>query len=368
MVDIELTNSVTNGRPTTSTSPVETSVHRAGVELVSEVRGKRSPGVVPHPDTHVWCALLERIWLGRAAASLLASGDLTDHCGAVFVAPMWSWVIPEIPVGRKSTGPDGKRRLLPVRVEWLPSPLVIVEAGASVRSSYQARGLGVEWAGSMVLQPTGAGIVCGSVAGRIEDPSSFPEYGEAPVCDPDTIRSLLDAMVTDGALAQWESLAFIEPMLSSQLKSAHSSLSMDILDGRGDLLSEQTMETLNNLILLGDSGDHDSFALSTIKQSVSVPDLFVKVDPLHWLRTVVRREAQQAVQSRIGDPHIGPRVRRVARELNTKNAAEVMVAYRSLHRSDLPSEPRTRAALNVSPDPMAHPLQVESVPQLGGWR
>ena len=76
---------------------------------------------------HEWidelCARLERVLVGRAADDLLA-GELPDRAAAVLL-PAWNWLPPKIDMGRKTLRADGDQMLMPVRVTWSSTCLLL---------------------------------------------------------------------------------------------------------------------------------------------------------------------------------------------------------------------------------------------------
>src|SRR5699024_12309477 len=72
--------------------------------------------------------------------------------------------------------------------------------------------------------------------------------------------------------------------------------------------------------------------------------------PIRYLTAPIRRDLADQVRVAIGDPQVGPRVRRVARSLGTGAGLEQIISrYNDLHPSDRVSTTRAIRALTVDP-------------------
>lgn len=308
--------------------------------------------VEPHTGTRDWCRILERIWHGQAAAAALAA--LEDADVAVFLAPMWLWT-PE------TTRMPGKP--LPIRLSWSPSPVFIVDRSTVQTVSFTADSLGVDLAGTVELR-------CGSglhEPARIGDPTVDGGVFAAGAMDVRETRRALQCLVDDGVVARWDAVGAIEPILRGYLRRAHTYLShdMSLTGDPAPLLSDETLEELHNELLLGEPGAPESMVFRLLGRAVDSDGLFARVDPLRWLHTTIRREAQEALRGRVGDSHIGSRIRAVARDLRSTDVDAVMSAYRARHRTDLPGPVRVASALKPVRDPMAWAAQIDDT-VLGG--
>ena len=106
-------------------------------------------------DRHGWldpmCALLEKIIIGRHAGVLLEDPEKLPETAALAQLPIWWWTRPSAPVGRKDRSSDGGQLLLPVRINWVPAPVVVLRAGTELRARWSAVGLGRSGTGDTVL-------------------------------------------------------------------------------------------------------------------------------------------------------------------------------------------------------------------------
>ncbi len=106
-------------------------------------------------DRHGWldpmCALLEKIIIGRHAGVLLEDPEKLPETAALAQLPIWWWTRPSAPVGRKDRSADGGQLLLPVRINWVPAPVVVLRAGTELRARWSAAGLGRSGTGETVL-------------------------------------------------------------------------------------------------------------------------------------------------------------------------------------------------------------------------
>ena len=101
---------------------------------------------------------------------------------------------------------------------------------------------------------------------------------------------------------------------------AHSSIRAEMGDPRtgtlgAPVVDQVKLDQLRDQMMFGDD-THSSAAERLLKLCTS-PGTFRRVDPLRYLTTAIRRDATTAVRRAIGDPHIGPKVRGLARELGT---------------------------------------------------
>ena len=312
-----------------------------------------------HPSLEVLCARLERILHGQAAQSILDAGDLPERAGIVTL-PVWSWEHPLIDVGRKDKAHGtGERMLMPVRNNW-DTPVVVLVGEESVPVSYSTRGMGHAMAGQSKL---------------------VRRLGEAPVASVTALPSLaepvfvgagitsrnaayLNALVKAGQAAHWDVLTDLEPKLRSTVFQAHSFVCYEIGLSTGivePMLDELGLEQIVDAMMYGElrddeAGERDKAKPSAMFRLIELclePDCFLKVDPLKYMTKHMRRDAETQIRRRLGDPHIGPKIREIARRHPRAEIADIVEAYREVYPKDRLSLPRARAALSVSPSASA---------------
>lgn len=317
-----------------------------------------------HPGLELVCTRLEAVMHGRAAEDLLRDVRSIPERAGIVILPAWSWERPLIDVGRKDkafasaearAGKAAARLLMPVRNDW-SAPMVRLVAGASVPVTYRTLGMGHQMAGqSRLVTRPGSPVVA-----RVEDLPSLAE----PVFVGESTRARvtheLRRLVEAGNTARWELIHSIEPKLAQQLHVAHSAVSHEIGQTSGNvvpMLDAQGLEQVQNLMMFGEwdeeSGKDKPGSVFRLIELCLAPDCFVKVDPLKYMVKHLRRDAETEIRRKIGDPHIGPKVRAVALKHPRAEVAVIVEEYRKIYPKDRLSVTRAEAALSVRPDAMA---------------
>ncbi|GAA3635179.1 hypothetical protein [Microlunatus ginsengisoli] len=305
-----------------------------------------------HPLLATITGWLGAIILGEEAAALLRradAGDVPDVDAPETVlsaGQVWIWRESRIDVGRKSRAGGGRTYRMPVRVRWGGGHLRLDRPGSGDPRAWSARGMGWSLAGHTDLTAPPSGLT------QAGDPSLEPLPG-AP-------RETLTRLAETGRAARWEFLLWLQPTVNSALRKAHAGIRGEMgTDTRPapPLVDQVKLEQLADLMLFGD-GETASSADRLIALCCA-PDTFLRVDPLRYLTTAVRRDAATVLRRAVGDPHIGRKVRQVARELGTTDVARVVAAYRRRWPEDHLAAERAQQALSVGADPMAAWVRVE---------
>src|SRR5699024_2336887 len=154
----------------------------------------------------------------------------------------------------------------------------------------------------------------------------------------------LDQLQEAGELARWELLTCLEDFAHRQVPTVATSIFREVADvdetqPAPALLDTQQLEVVVTEVIYGTSGA-DSRILRSLDRCLD-PATTRKVDPIRYLTTQVRRDLADQVRVAIGDPQVGPRVRRVARSLGTGAGLEQIISrYNDLHPSDRVSTTR----------------------------
>lgn len=294
-----------------------------------------------HGWTDTWCSRLTRIMLGRVAAEHLASSPLPRR-GAVVELPTWIW-LPAAGRGRKGIARDGGSLLMPARVEWsVPNPGIVPD-GQMVTLRWRSHGMEQQISGTTTVTAghAGASFVDG------EPPAGAVAVATEPAA---ALRRRLSDLSQDGAQAWWDALTSLEPFVERALTNGHAYLARDVhgRDGAPPVLDEVSLAQLRDHMLLGEEGDKASPVGRLIEGSLDAAR-FASVDPERYVMTALRRDAQEAIRRRIGDPHVGSRIRRVAQEIGSRDIGLVVAAYNDGRRSDLIGPDRAEKALGVTP-------------------
>ncbi|MEH0110794.1 hypothetical protein V6N00_13870 [Tersicoccus sp. MR15.9] len=311
------------------------------------------PALERHRPLEVLCRRLERIIHGQAAEALLAA-DLPEAAGLV-ILPAWTWAEPLINVGRKGVALGGGAALLmPVRVDWASGPLALVTDPLTL--TYRARGLGHSLAGQtrLIVREHTLPITCPVTIPSLAQPVFVGTTGTR------RLRSELERLARDGKTARWEQVAEIEPVLRSLLHKAHSFVSHEVAGQVGvsgaDVQPVLDEVGLDGVLATMMYGDQDSAATSPVLRLIDLclePGRFMKVDPFKFMATHLRRDAEKAIRDRLGDPHIGPKIRELARRFPGADVATIVAEYRKVYPQDRLAAARAEAALSVGPDAMA---------------
>ncbi len=344
----------------------ETQAERAGAPEAGESAPRR------HPTLDSLCSRLESILWGRAAEELLVSGSTTPTGPrAVTLLPAWDWRMPAMDIGRKGRDHEsGQALLMPVRLDWGGNDaLVRLEGADAPERPYQWTAHSMGWTDS------------GEVAHLHERPPNISQRAKnssrvtslnaivsdgnysAPGIHRYTVDGLQD-IVRAGRQSQWQLLFSLEPFVTATVHKAHSAVSHEIgeLTGRvQSVLHETGIEQVVNAMMLGDTSmdSTDGASVSRLLEQCLRPDRFAKVDPLMYLSRNLRRDAEDHIRRAIGDPRIGPKVRRVAAHMTGATVDEIVAAYRLEHPQDKLSTARAQAALNVGSDPMARSVLID---------
>jgi hypothetical protein len=314
-----------------------------------------------HAALEALCGRLESILWGRAAATILEAGVPAGERDLVRL-PVWDWRLPAMEVGRKGLDHEsGETLLMPVRLDWGGNDALLRLVDPSgPPSPYRWTAHSMGWNDHGELQPDnsrsgshqglGGGIV---MLGN----NCAPGKRRRTVED-------LDEIVRAGRQSQWQLLFSLEPFVTSTVRKAHSAVSHEIGEMTGrfqSVLHDTGIEQIVNLMMVGEPTARvmDTPSVPRLLEQCLRHDRFTKVDPLMFLRRNLRRDAEDQVRRAIGDPRIGPKVRRLARQMPGASLEEIVVAYRREHPQDKLSTARAEAALQVGSDPMARSVALD---------
>ncbi|WP_156250840.1 hypothetical protein [Pseudactinotalea terrae] len=310
-------------------------------------------GYVRHEWIDTFCGRLHDILIGEAAARVLEAR--TGATGTVLVLPTWAWVVPAIDIGRKALRRDGRAMLMPVRLTWDGGPVRILRPGTVTVADWSMIGMGHSACGRMDLDETlvRARAVQAQDAAPVEEPS-LSSVRLAPGRD---VTHALHALIEAGKHARWEATMALEAYVERAVTGAVRVVSADILHGlphaqaAPDVLDETGLEQVRDRMLLGTSEREGAVAL--LLRRCLAPVAFVRVDPLKYITTDLRRAAELYVRQAVGDPPIGRKVRRVWRELPEATLEQLIATYNERHPADDLSVKRALRALTAGRDAMA---------------
>ena len=301
------------------------------------------------------CANLESILVGASAADLL--GRATLSADPLVILPAWAWLTPLINVGRKGLGADNRPAALPIRVHWPRGSVFSVGHRGTPVLPWRLIGLGHDQHGKSRLS-----VRDGVAVLTRPHPPGISVVAMVTYITPAQQRAYLEGLVEAGSEARWAILSDLEPMVHSSLARANRSVAYEIGAYRGthitSVLDDLSLDDLASSLLYGTG---DTSVVSRMIDRALRPERFAKVDPLRYFVVSIHARAEEAVRTRIGDPKVGPKVRRVfARidaatidELVRSDAAtidELVSAYRNLYPRDALGSSRALAALTAGPE------------------
>ena len=268
------------------------------------------------------CDRLELMAWGEAAAGLI--DDIPHAPCAVVYLPPFVWGTPTRRTGRKSKNyRDGSELLLPARVTWSTPSVFLLRDGESAEVTWETEGLvGLPDSGTITL----TAVSTDEGAERFSQPFvNIPTTHAIRVKTRPSVRRTLNDTVAGGRHAMWEVLQTLEQNLEWGFRKALASVTAEI---GADLqpLDSVTVEGIQNEILYGQSGDRDSLALALVRRCLAA-EPFSQVDPQMYIRRWAFSTSESAIRRKIGDPHIGRRIRAVAREINSDDPDEVVAEF-----------------------------------------
>lgn len=324
-----------------------------------------------HPGAEKVCNQLQAIMIGRAANDILSKGVPHDATGLVEL-PAWDWRVSLIEVGRKGrTLGGGSSLLLPVRRDFGEQPLLLVANGSTAILPYTVTGMGHDDAGHVT-------VASAPGARPFAAPETLQSTVRVGTADIEQITRQLEKLRDAGVAARWQYIMDVEPHVRKLVLRAHSHVSQEIGRTTGivaPLLDEvgidQAVDAMSYGLGASDLQSDGRSARVAGADSVSRlielslrPGCFRKVDPLKFMSTHLRRDAETRIRAMIGDPHIGPKVRRVAM-MNSSTALEDIVReYRKVYPGDKLSLDRAEEAMSAAADVAARTVPLDT---RGGW-
>lgn len=290
---------------------------------------------VRHPELDILCARLERIWWGSSAGESKSSGRTVTRL------PMFIWHDSGGAVGRKSQGAHGPLAM-PYRMEW-NCAAVVVSAGMRAATH--------EWSS------TGPGRSDSGASYGMTDYFSTQESADA----------YLEELVFDGQLAKWEIHDWIEARVIREVREAHHRVSVEIAQSTNTeprlWLDQLGLETLTGHLMFGVSATAETDEVrGSVDRLIALclrPQKFHRVDPMRYITSHLRRDAEQMVRKSIGDPRAGSKIRRLTNSLKPQSLEELISAYRKAWPKDEVGVKSIANALLLTPDATAGSVPLE---------
>lgn len=159
--------------------------------------------------------------------------------------------------------------------------------------------------------------------------------------------------------SQWELLLALEHHVVVTLAAANrrvareleGDLDYDVIDLYVDrsnhgAVDQVSLEKLSSELLFGDDGGNDTSVVMRLVRRCATTAINQQPIPA-YLAANIFSAAEEAIRREIKDPHIGRKVRRVARSLRGANFEDVIAEYRKVHPKDELGRRRALAALSA---------------------
>lgn len=302
------------------------------------------------PQLSVICSLLGDVVAAHAAALLLASIAALPTTGDLNVAPSWVWIPPKIDVGRKGKTASGETAKMPVRLDWAGGSVSVTARGENPVVPFRLIGLGHDARLSssvLLMEDTISALYADVGFGSSPELVHFTSHRQ--------LDRLLRALVKKGSHSRWELVSGLEPFALRKLTQANGRVAAEIGENRAyaspKVLDDIAIDDLLSDLLYGDG--RSSVIIRMLERSTD-PLTFQRVDPMHYFAVNIRARAEEAIRRRIGDPKIGPKIRRVQARVQAETVEELIEAYRLIHPKDALARKRAIAALTAGSEITAH--------------
>lgn len=320
-----------------------------------------------HQKVNSICSRLHRILAGRSAQESLAAADASGGAslpafGSLAILPSWTWLHSSINVGRKDRADDGRRLLLPVRVIWQPGSVAVIGEGDTVSVDWTSVGLGNSGHGRTTITSGARESFDEPDQGANTPPAHLNLRPESRM----TLHQQLAFLVADGKQAWWDLMMDMEGVLETALRRSHAHISAEIAGTDfktaefNPVLDPIGLQTVKDRMLVGDD-ESDTTVIGRLIEKCLKPTTFMKVEPTRYINITLDRDSKAAIRKAIGDPHIGSKIRNLAREVGHTNLPLLVAEYQIRHPADRLSSRRAAAALTVQPDPMAARTNFEDI-------
>jgi hypothetical protein len=300
------------------------------------------------PRLAAMCDSIAETIAGKAAA--LIDADSLPTNGAIATMPSWAWVLPVIDVGKKGRASDGRRIRMPSRLVWSGGPVIVLAPGVPVELEWHLTCLGHDSHGTVsVLYSEDSGVQTSGSTGS----DTPPLWGE--FSSPRLAQRLLRGIVNQGVHGRWNLVSSLETFTKKKLIHANTTVAAELGEfaehAIAAVLDDIAIEELLSEMLYGHG---ESSVITRMVDRSLLPETFQRVDPMHYFAVGIRARAEEAIRRRIGDPKIGPKIRRVLVRSKATTLDELLIAYKKAHPNDSLAKKRAIAALTAGPEIAAH--------------
>lgn len=319
-----------------------------------------------HPWCDQFCAYLERAARSRALDAIAAARPANSP-GTLILLPVFAWLPPAIPVGRKTRNAGGPDFTLPVRLEYPGTgEALVLRPGQARTVTVRARGMGHDFAGAVTVA-SAPGQPSSTSTASLSD-LGLPDRVDAGVTV--SVRRAVAGAAEDAALARWEAvMGFLLPWAEREADAAVSLLRSSAGTGFGPVPERVRDAVIDKLAYgitrAGDAGRPAGSPLLRLVDRCCEPGAFRRADPARLVAVAIRRDAMDAAQSVTGDTRMGPRLRDLAGEIGPQVTPPVLASEANERRlyARTVTERRARIALDYR-----LPSEEELPPEVTGCR
>lgn len=292
------------------------------------------------PPRTIMRPLLDDVAWGAAAAALDTRADV------IALLPTHTKVLSHTKTGE---------RLVEVFLNWKLGPAVALADGATVE---------VTWSYTEHRKTTTGTAVLTAHAGVVDTAGDYPEHATAPRTHLtfgtrgwDRVIAKLTGTASE---SEWRLLSELERYVTFSLETANRRVAReiegdvedtDIVDYYVDrdnfgVVDGIAIEKLTTELLFGRAGAANG---SVVKRLIGrCATTSINNQPLpSYLATNIYSHAEEHVRREIGDPHVGRKVRRLARRAGARDLESILAAYRQAHPNDELGAGRAIAALTA---------------------
>lgn len=316
-------------------------------DVAAETTTALEQDYVPHPTLVELCEIFTARIHGEAAAEILATGQIPETLAAL---PLFDFLPSVIKIGRKELGHKligltaDTKLSMPVRRVYTDD-VVLWTAGTGL-VGYRAEGMGHVYTGTVTV-------------GRLE---GFHDV--VFISGQFAVERELKRLVEASRAAFWAWQMKIEPTVRSWLHQGHDKVASGMR--KRQVIDEVTFEQIVDRMTLGyqdSKGQEREGSAVRLLQLCLEPDAFLRVDPLRRINAHLERDCKVEIRQAIGDTRLGPKIRAVARELNTSDDLAIVAACRERYPGDFIALDRVVQAMSVRPETIPTWVSLEELPQ-----
>jgi len=233
----------------------------------------------------------------------------------------------------------------------------------------------IHWTPSIVVEP-GTEVSWRITERREEITGTFTAHsptdidGEYPPGAPAPVTTTRHDLIRGGRVARFQLVSALERHVNALLEGSNRFIARELEGRLGDdaenwaptvnhgVLDKVGLEALASDLLWGADGQSDSVTLRMVERAATT---HINNQPLgSWFDTNLRARAEEAIRRRIGDPHIGRKIRRLAREQSPGSIDELLEMYRRANPKESVGRDRVIAALSADKtlDAVSHSLSL----------